>query len=98
MLFSLGCLPLVKFPILISNTSSTLIDHIYTNNILHKNTTHILINDLSDHLPVLTLLHNIKNTAKNVCTIHMCDTKNFNSEKFLNDFEEALKNLSCEEG
>ena len=52
MLFSLGCLPLVKFPTRISNTSSTLIDHIYTNNILHKNTTHILINDLSDHLLV----------------------------------------------
>ena len=98
MLFSLGCLPLVKFPTRISNTSSTLIDHIYTNNILYKNTTHILINDLSDHLPVLTLLHTIKNRAKNVCTIHIRDTKNFNSEKFLGDLEEALKNLSCEEG
>ena len=97
MLFSLGCLPLIKFPTRISNTS-TLIDHIYTNNILHKNTTHILINDLSDHLPVLTLLHTTKNTPKNVCTIHIHDTKNFNSEKFLNDLEEALKNLSCEEG
>ena len=81
MLFSLGCLPLVKFPTRVSNTSSTLINHIYTNNILYKNTTHILINDLSDHLPVLTLLHTIKNTAKNVCTIHVHDTKNFNSEK-----------------
>ena len=98
MLFSMGCLPLVKFPTRISNTSSTLIDHIYTNNILHKNTTHILINDLSDHLPVLTLLHTVKNTPKNVCTIHIRDTKNFNSEKFLNDLKEALRNLSCEEG
>ena len=98
MLFSMGCLPLVKFPTRISNSSSTLIDHIYTNNILHKNTTYILINDLSDHLPVLTLLHIVKNTPKNVCTIHIRDTKNFNSEKFLNDLEEALRNLSCEEG
>ena len=92
MLFSLGCLPLVKFPIHISNNSSTLIHHIYTNNIFHKNTTHILINDLSDHSPVITLLHSFKNTAKNIC-----DTKNFNSENFLNDLEEALKNLSCRE-
>ena len=71
MLFNLGCLPLVKFPTCISNTSSTLIDHIYTNTILHKNTAHILINDLSDHLPVLTLLHTIKNTPKNVWTIYV---------------------------
>ena len=42
MLFSLGCLSLVKFPTCISNTSSTLIDHIYTNNILHK-TPHIFL-------------------------------------------------------
>ena len=34
MLFSLGCLPLVKFPTCISNTSSTRIDHIYTNTTL----------------------------------------------------------------
>ena len=88
---------LVKFPTRISNTSSTLIDHIYTNNILYKNTTHIVINDLSDHLPVLTLLHTIKNRAKNVCTIYIRDTKNFNSEKFLSDLEEALRNLSSEE-
>ena len=26
------------------------------------------------------------------------DTKNFNSEKILNDLEEALRNLSCEKG
>ena len=53
---------------------------------------------MSDHLSVLALLHTIKNTAKNVCTIHIRDTKNFNSEIFLNDLEGALKNLSCEEG
>ena len=52
---------------------------------------------MSDHLPVLTLLQTIKNTAKNVCTTHIRDTKNFNSENFLNDLEEALRNLSCEE-
>ena len=67
MLFILGCLPLVNFPMCISNTS-TLIDHIYTNNILHKNTTYILINDLSDDLPILTLLYSFENTAKNKCT------------------------------
>ena len=96
MLFILGCLPLVNFPTYISNTSSTLIDHIYTNNILHKNTTYILLNELSDHLPILTLLHSFENTAKNKCTTHICDTKNFNCENFLNDLQEALCNLSCE--
>ena len=31
-------------------------------------------------------------------TIHIRDTKNFNSEKFLTDLEEAIRNISCEEG
>ena len=83
MLFSLGCLPLVKFPTRISNTSSTFIDHIYTNNILEKNTTHTLINDLYDHLPAHTSLHSFKNTAKvRMQLIHEIQ-KNFNSDNFL---------------
>ena len=36
MLFSLGCIPLIKYPTRITKTSSTLIDHIYTNEMCQK--------------------------------------------------------------
>ena len=41
MLFSLGCIPLIKPPTRITSSSATLIDHIYSNNI-SQTTTHIL--------------------------------------------------------
>ena len=39
-LFSLGCLPLIKFPTRITPTSTTLIDHIYSNSLTRKATIH----------------------------------------------------------
>jgi len=49
---SYNCLELITKPTRITTTSSTLIDHIYTNLPATKLTPGILINDLSDHLPV----------------------------------------------
>ena len=98
MLVSLDCLPLVNVLTRTSNISSTLIDQIYTNNILHNNTTHTFVIDFSDYLPVFTLLHSFKKTAKNKCSIHIRDTKNFNSKNFSTALAETLSNLSCKEG
>ena len=64
MLFSLGCVPQIKLPTRITTTSATLIDHIYTNNMLHKTASHILLDDISDHLPVGILLNKCKNTRQ----------------------------------
>jgi len=49
---SYNCLELITKPTMITTTSRTLIDHIYTNLPARKLTPGILINDLSDHLPV----------------------------------------------
>ena len=56
MLFSLGLFPLINRPTRITNTSETLIDNIFTNFISSVNYSGILISDISDHLPVFTII------------------------------------------
>jgi len=51
-----GCLQLITNPTRITPTGCTIIDHIYTNFPTEKLTPDILINDLSDHLPVLVFI------------------------------------------
>jgi len=58
MLYSLGCVKQIKYPTRITQLSATLIDHIYTNNVTHESTSHILTEDISDHLPIMLLINN----------------------------------------
>ena len=62
-LFTLGCLPLIKYPTQIAHSSATLIDHFYSNNITQKTTSYILTEDISDHMPIVLLLSNITHTV-----------------------------------
>ena len=89
MLFSLGCLPLIKYPTRIAHSSATLIDHFYSNSITQKTTSHILTEDISDHLPIVLLLSNTnhKTIEQNII---VRDTKNFNTENFLIELSENL--------
>ena len=82
MLFSLRCLPLIKYPTWIASNSATLIDHFYSNNITQKTTSHILTENISDHMPIVLLLSNIKHKTIEQ-NIVVRDTKNFNTENFL---------------
>jgi len=59
-LFSLGLIPLITMPTRITNTSETLIDNIFTNNLSTEHSSGILIADVSDHLPIFTLLNEIR--------------------------------------
>ena len=52
MIFSLGLFPLIIKPSRITQHSHTLIDNIITNNIQQKTNSGLLLNDISDHLPV----------------------------------------------
>ena len=50
--------PTIIWPTRITKSSAMLIDNIFVSTNLHKKfDSAILINDMSDHLPVLTLLH-----------------------------------------
>jgi len=89
MLISLGCIPLIRHPTRITSSSATLIDHMYSNNLLNILTPFILlIEDISDHFPVILLLNNTKHNSPS--NDHIRDTKNFNVEKFQIDLHEKL--------
>ena len=52
---SLGSIPCIDKPTRITSFSNTLIDTIYTNNIHHSINSGLLINDITDHLPVFII-------------------------------------------
>ena len=54
-LFSHFLYPLILRPTWLSSYSTTLIDNIFTNNISTTCDNGLIINDLSDHLPIFTL-------------------------------------------
>ena len=54
-IYSLGLFPLITRPSRIAENSATLIDNILTNELNVKLNSGLLINDLSDHLPVFTV-------------------------------------------
>ena len=75
---------MIKFSTRITPTSATLIDRIYSKIETRNATTHILIEDISDHLPTMLLLKNL--TCKPISTnMFTYGTKNLNPEEFLID-------------
>ena len=90
---SYNCLELITKPTRITTTSSTLIDHIYTNLPATKPTPRILINDLSDHLPVFVSIKSKISKKWNLKSCNGHDYSNFNAENFVTEVQEALDNL-----
>ena len=56
-LFGAGYYPLITKPTRITITSYTLIDNIYTNELCVPIDNGILVNDISDHLPIFTFIN-----------------------------------------
>ena len=54
-LFSLGMFPLIDRPSRITEYSATLINNIFSNNLYERISNGLLINDISDHLPVFSI-------------------------------------------
>ena len=52
--------PLITKPTRITDNNETLIDHIWTNDLqnIHPNKSHILLTDITDHLPCITITNN----------------------------------------
>ena len=63
---SKGMIPLISNPTRITRKSSTLIDNIFTNDIKHDVNSGIVIEDISDHLPIYA-----------VCNFEKLDTKGY---------------------
>ena len=75
-LFSYGFFPLINTPTRVTGSTATLIDNIYTNEMSVNIEPGILINDISDHLPILCMVDYIfpkknntkKSTFSKICT------------------------------
>ena len=52
LMYSIGLYPLITKPTRISQNTATLIDNIFTTDIEQHYTCGLLINDISDHLPI----------------------------------------------
>ena len=78
--YSLGCIPLITHPTRITTTSSTLLDHVYTNNVVGEHKSFILVEDVSDHLPVM------------VCSIYQQCSSNYRNHSciFMLEFNNNL--------
>ena len=88
-LFSLGCIQLLTLPTRCINTSSTLIDHIVTNENLPSFVCGAFTNRISDHFPIFCIINQTKPKTKQkfIKTRHITDTS-------LNNFKQTLKNMS----
>ena len=70
LLFSCTFHPLITKPIRITSNSTTLIGNILTIDISSRSKNSLIINDLSDHLPVFTLAYTFtsqKNSKERIC-------------------------------
>ena len=63
-MFSSSFQPLITRPTRITNSSATLIDNIFVNNLEEIYTSGILFTDLSDHLPIFQITGNIQKKRK----------------------------------
>ena len=83
--FSNGFLELISLPTRLTHNTATLIDHVYTNSIRDNFDTSIIISDISDHFPILTILPDKKKISKSP----FIEIRNFSEEKlqlFKEDF------------
>ena len=72
-------------------TSGTLIDHLYSNNLLNALTPHVLITDISDHFPTLLLIDKTKRVpTQEKQILHKRDMHNFDTEEFLIDLDKTV--------
>ena len=82
---------IVDKPTRVTATSSTLIDHILTNNAISQITPSILNSDVSDHFPTFVLIKNVdkKKVSALENRYYRCQT-NFNLNSFLSDLQKVL--------
>ena len=86
MLYSNNFLPLITKPTRLTDDSSTLIDHIYTNAPIQNTTSGIALADISDHLPVFCICD--APTSKNKQITYFRDYSNFRKEQYLADISQ----------
>jgi hypothetical protein len=100
-------MPLINKPTRITNTSSSIIDNIFTNNVTSEDnveTSGVLYSDISDHFPIFHILkYDNSFTNKNKPVYFTKRSFNENNQlKFINllkstDWNEMYKNHDCQQ-
>ena len=85
MIHSYNLLPLITKPTRITDHTSSLIDHIYTNSIQHNVTAGILVADVSDHLPIFCITD--LNPSRKNTSYYMRDYSQLDKEQYLKELE-----------
>ena len=92
-ILSHGAIPLITKPTRISNNSSTIIDHIITNDSKHELQSFIVKSDLTDHYPIFCVINkNSINNKKNIEQFFYRDKTKFCSESFCKELQTDLDN------
>jgi len=88
-MFSHSFLPLISQPTRITSHTATLIDNIFTNHLPHAVINGIFFTDISDHLPIFTLLSQAKSVSPRTRAIRrVINTQN------VNKFQDELENFN----
>ena len=89
-LLSLGCDQHIHIPTRTSyNNTSTLLDHIYSNLSKEQISCKVILNDISDHKPILAQInYKIDNREKHTIIKH--DIKNLDNNKFVEDLQTEM--------
>ena len=96
MLYSRGLYPLITKPTRITSTCSTLIDHIFTNILESKTKSGVLINDISDHLPVFLVYNNNYKREKREKRESTFKYRRVRTEEAINTLKNELLNQNWE--
>ena len=92
-----GCTQIVENPTRYSHKNTpAILDHIYSNINKEQFKTKILQSDISDHLPILSILE-FGNFTTNIKATWKRDFRNFDINKFYNELEELGINLINDE-
>ena len=78
--------PVITLPTRLSNNSGTIIDNIFTNDLKNDRICGNLTISISDHFPSILILPKFKAKDSLKKERYVRDKKNFNKEKFLQDF------------
>ena len=88
-----GYFPLITLPTRVNDVSSTLIDHLITND--HKNSifSGIIKTDLTDHYPIFCSINTFTFSNKLNQQMYKRDLLNFNAENFCEDLHKSILNF-----
>ena len=85
---SLGCIIPIDKPTKLTETSSTIIDHFYTNRLLTSIDSKIILSDITDRFPIHININNCILKTKTIrYNFYYRDNSQFNPENFLIELE-----------